>query len=81
VAFSKTNGEDTVLVVVNLDPHSTRETTVHVNMPALGMEWHDQYVVHDEITGESWTWGERNYVRLDPYHEPAHVLTVRRPQQ
>ena len=50
-------------------------------MPALGMEWHDQYVVHDEITGESWTWGERNYVRLDPYHEPAHVLTVRRPQQ
>jgi starch synthase (maltosyl-transferring) len=79
VVFSKTNGDDTVLVVVNLDPHSTRETMVHVNMPALGMEWHDQYVVHDEITGESWTWGERNYVRLDPYHEPAHVLTVRRP--
>jgi len=79
VVFSKTNGEDTVIVVVNVDPHSTRETTVHVNMPALGMDWHDQYVVHDEITGESWTWGERNYVRLDPYHEPAHVLTVRRP--
>jgi starch synthase (maltosyl-transferring) len=79
VVFSKTNGDDTVLVVVNLDPHSTRETSVHVNMPALGMDWHDQYVVHDEITGESWTWGERNYVRLDPYHEPAHVLTVRRP--
>ena len=79
VVFSKTNGDDTVLVVVNLDPHSIRETMVHVNLPALGMEWHDQYVVHDEITGESWTWGERNYVRLDPYHEPAHVLTIRRP--
>jgi starch synthase (maltosyl-transferring) len=79
VVYSKTNGDDTVLVVVNVDPHSTRETMVHVNMPALGMDWHDQYVVHDEITGESWTWGERNYVRLDPYHEPAHVLTVRRP--
>ena len=77
VVFSKTNGDDNVLVVVNLDPHSTRETTVHVNMPVL--DWHDQYVVHDEITGESWTWGERNYVRLDPYHEPAHVLTIRRP--
>ena len=51
------------------------------NMPALGMDWHDQFVVHDEITGETWTWGERNYVRLDPYVEPAHVLTVRRPQQ
>ena len=87
VVFSKTTGgldgptaeDDTVLVVVNVDPHSTRETMVHVNMPALGMDWHDQFVVHDEITGESWTWGERNYVRLDPYHEPAHVLTVRRP--
>jgi starch synthase (maltosyl-transferring) len=53
---------------------------VHVNMPALGMDWHEPYVVHDEITGEFWTWGERNYVRLDPYHEPAHVLTVRRPR-
>jgi starch synthase (maltosyl-transferring) len=70
---------DTVIVVVNVDPHGTRETIVHLDMPALGMDWHDQFVVHDEITGESWTWGERNYVRLDPYVEPAHVLTVRRP--
>ena len=23
------------------------------------------------------TWGQRNYVRLDPFTEPAHVLTVR----
>jgi starch synthase (maltosyl-transferring) len=74
-------GGDTVIVVVNVDPHGTRETLVHLNMPALGMDWHDQFVVHDEITGETWTWSERNYVRLDPYVEPAHVLTVRRPQQ
>ena len=67
--------------MVNVDPHGTRETLVHLNMPALGMDWHDQFVVHDEITGESWTWGERNYIRLDPYFEPAHVLTVRRPHQ
>ena len=81
VVYSKTEGDDTVIVVVNVDPHGTRETTVHLNMPALGLDWHDQFVVHDEITGESWTWGERNYVRLDPYVEPAHVLTVRRPHQ
>src|SRR3954469_25408858 len=29
--------EDTVIVVINVDPHGTRETTVHLNMPALGM--------------------------------------------
>jgi starch synthase (maltosyl-transferring) len=73
--------EDTVIAVVNVDPHGTRETTVHLNMPALGMDWFEQFSVHDEITGETWTWGERNYVRLDPYYEPAHILTVRRPHQ
>ncbi len=72
---------DCVLVVVNVDPHGTRETTVHLNMPALGMDWSDQFNVHDELTGQTWTWGESNYVRLDPYVEPAHILTVRRPHQ
>ncbi len=69
---------DTVIVVVNLDPHATRETTVHLDLPALGMDWGERYVVHDEVTGADWSWGQHNYVRLDPHHEPAHVLTVRR---
>jgi starch synthase (maltosyl-transferring) len=81
ICYSKQDGDDTVIVVVNVDPHGTRETTVHLNMPALGLDWHDQFVVHDELSGETWTWGERNYVRLDPYVEPAHILTLRRPQQ
>jgi starch synthase (maltosyl-transferring) len=85
IVYSKSatsaHGDDTVIVVVNVDPHGTRETTVQLNMPALGMGWQDQFVVHDELSGESWTWGERNYVRLDPYVEPAHILTVRRLHQ
>jgi starch synthase (maltosyl-transferring) len=81
LVFSKQEGEDTVIVVVNVDPHGTRETMVHLDMPALGLDWHDQVAVHDEITDETWTWGERNYVRLDPYVEPAHILSVRRPHQ
>jgi len=70
---------DLMLVVVNVDPHATRETTVHLNMPALGMDWTDRFTVHDELTGDSWTWGEHNYVRLDPHDQPAHIFTVRRP--
>jgi starch synthase (maltosyl-transferring) len=70
--------EDTVIVVINLDPHGARETTVHLNMPALGMDWWDSFIAHDEITDASWTWGEHNFVRLDPAYEPAHILTVRR---
>ncbi len=77
LCFSKSAGSDTVITVVNLDPHATRETTVHLDLPAMGRSWGDTFAVHDEITGEEWSWGQHNFVRLDPGHEPAHVLTVR----
>ncbi|MGL5827619.1 MAG: alpha-1,4-glucan--maltose-1-phosphate maltosyltransferase [Nocardioides sp.] len=67
---------DTVIVVINLDSHATRTSMVHLDMPALGLDWHDSFRVKDEITGETWTWRENNYVRLDPSREPAHILTV-----
>jgi starch synthase (maltosyl-transferring) len=41
------------------------------------MDWGDTFVVRDELSGDEWTWGQHNYVRLDPGVEPAHVLTVR----
>jgi len=68
--------DDTVIVVVNVDPHHTQETTVHLDMPGLGFDWTDGFRVYDEITGQSWHWGEHAYVRLDPGHEPAHILHV-----
>ena len=67
-----------MLVVLNLDPHGARETTIHLDMPALGLAWDASFVAEDEMTGQKFTWWERNYVRLDPHHEPAHILTVRR---
>jgi starch synthase (maltosyl-transferring) len=47
-------------------------------MPELGMDWNERFHVHDEITGADYLWGHTNYVRLDPYVEPAHVFTVHR---
>jgi len=67
---------DTVIVVVNLDSHAAREATLKLDMPALGFDWADRFRVTDQITGESYEWGEYPYVRLDPFREPAHVLTV-----
>ncbi|MCW2667326.1 MAG: hypothetical protein JWN57_2288 [Frankiales bacterium] len=78
MAWTKQTGDDIVMVVVNLDPHGAREATVTVNLPALGMEWTDTLTVTDAVTGATYQWGERNYVRLDPFFEPAHVFTVRR---
>jgi starch synthase (maltosyl-transferring) len=78
LVFSKQTGDDLVIVVINLDPHAARETMVHIDLPALGLDWHDTLAVHDEITGQDWHWSQHNYVRLDPGVEPAHLLTVRR---
>ncbi len=85
LVFSKTReldngGHDTVIVVVNTDPHATRETTVHLDLPALGLAWGDSFVVHDELTHDDWSWSQHNYVRLDPAYEPAHILTLRSPR-
>jgi starch synthase (maltosyl-transferring) len=75
--LSPTGHDDTVICVVNLDPHSMRETIVHLQMPDLGMGWQDTFVAHDMMTEQSWQWGERVYVRLG-FETPAHVVHVRR---
>jgi len=78
ICFSKRSSRDsdTMLAVVNLDPHQPREATVWLDMPALGMDDRSQFVVTDELTGESYRWGQANYVRLDPATAPAHIFTV-----
>jgi starch synthase (maltosyl-transferring) len=66
--------DNTVIVVVNTDPHSVRETMVHLDMQAL--ELPHSFEVEDLITGKKFTWGEHNFVRLDAFSEPAHILRV-----
>jgi starch synthase (maltosyl-transferring) len=78
IAYSKREGQDTVLVVVNLDPHHAQEATVSLDMPRLGLEWHEHVSVHDELTGETYRWDRNNYVRLEPGRAPAHVFHVQR---
>ncbi|SEF79754.1 alpha-1,4-glucan:maltose-1-phosphate maltosyltransferase [Thermomonospora echinospora] len=77
ICFSKRLGDDVVLVVVNLNPHQVREATVYLDMPALGLDWPDQFAVTDELSGETYEWRQSNYVRLDPHVRPAHIFTLR----
>jgi starch synthase (maltosyl-transferring) len=69
-------GGDTVLVVVNLDPHQPREATVWLDGAALGIDVRAGFTVTDDLTGASYRWSEANYVRLDPGSVPAHIFTV-----
>ncbi|MGC0208872.1 alpha-1,4-glucan--maltose-1-phosphate maltosyltransferase [Streptomyces levis] len=79
IAYSKRTGSDVVLVVANLDPHHAQEATVSLDMPQLGLDWHESVPVRDELTGETYHWGRNNYVRLEPGRAPAHVFHVQSP--
>ncbi|MDX3749011.1 alpha-1,4-glucan--maltose-1-phosphate maltosyltransferase [Streptomyces sp. AK08-02] len=82
IAYSKHTGEDTVVVVVNLDPHRTQEATVSLDMPQLGLDIREDeecsLAVRDELSGDTYRWGRTNYVRLEPGRTPAHVFHLLR---
>lgn len=68
--------DNVILVAVNLDPFHPHYCTAFVPPDAVGVAPGQQYRVTDLITGASYTWSDRNYVRLDPAVEPAHILRV-----
>lgn len=74
--FSPSGRPNTILTIVNLDPHSVRETMVHLDLPALGIEPGATFRVRDLLTNSVFEWGEHNFVRLDAFSEPAHILEV-----
>ena len=72
IAYAKQSGTNTVITVVNLDPHSPQEGLAVV--PAhLGLS--PIFTVRDLLTDERYEWRiGRNYVRLEPGRRQAHVL-------
>jgi starch synthase (maltosyl-transferring) len=81
MAFSKVARDrtDPMLVIANLDVHSARAAMVHLDLWQLGLDRHfGPYEAHDLMTDTVYVWhGADNYVRLDPFVEPAHVLALR----
>ncbi|MGA7147358.1 MAG: maltotransferase domain-containing protein [Microbacterium sp.] len=76
-ALSPTGRSDTIIVVVNTDPHSVRQTMVHLDTRVWGVEPGDPYDVEDLVTGAQWTWSDHNFVMLDAFTEPVHILHVK----
>ena len=69
---------NTVIVVANLDPHSSRETNIHLELWKLGLDETKPFKVKDLITGVEFSWGKSNFVKLDSFSEPVHILEVQR---
>jgi starch synthase (maltosyl-transferring) len=74
IAYTKQTGGNTVIVVVNIDPHNQQEGIVvvpaHLGLPPV-------FGAHDLLSDERWDWRiGRNYVRLVPGERQAHVVRV-----
>ncbi|MGH4024067.1 MAG: alpha-1,4-glucan--maltose-1-phosphate maltosyltransferase [Pseudonocardiaceae bacterium] len=80
LAYSKSDPAtgDTVLCVVTLDPVHAVYGTLHLDLPALGMQRQDRFEAYDEVSGETYGWGHTNFVRLEPWRNAAHIVHVRR---
>jgi starch synthase (maltosyl-transferring) len=74
LGYAKREGDNTLLIVVNLDPFETREG-VAIVPAASGLP--PAYPVRDLLSGESYFWHiGRNFVRLGPGQ--SHILRVER---
>lgn len=79
LCYHKHATDDHIIVAVNLDPHRPHETSVHVPIGDMGIGESEYYYADDLLAGTRYTWsGPRNYVRLDPHEQVAHVLHVHR---
>lgn len=78
IAYSKREGSDLVLVVLNLDPTYAQETTVHWDMNALGLV-SDRFMAHDLLDNKVFEWRQDTFIRLDPSGpagKVAHIVYV-----
>ena len=75
IAYSKRDGDNLILVVINLDPSFAQETTIHWNMSDLGLQ-NDNFEVTDLIDGANYHWSVHTYVRLDPTRLSGKVVHI-----
>jgi len=73
LCYSKQEGDNLVLVVVNLDPHHTQGGWIDFDRAPGG----ERYALEDLVAAGHYTWsGRRSFVQLDPRTLPAHVFRV-----
>jgi starch synthase (maltosyl-transferring) len=82
ICYSKQSesGDDTILVIVNLDPLNMQHGFIQLPLADWGLGPQAAVEVVDLLSNEHYFWrGEWNYVRLDPRLRMAHILQVKKP--
>ena len=75
IAYSKREGDNLILVVINLDPNFAQETTVNWDLKALGLSV-DNFAVTDLIDSAQYNWSAHTYIRLDPTRLSGKVVHI-----
>ena len=74
VCYSKSAGENVIIVAVNLDPHNAQSGWVDIDLDIA-----QPFQVHELLSNARYTWHtHRNFVQLNPHVVPAHIFRIRR---
>ena len=78
--YSKTSGDNTVLVAVNLDPYGVHDGHLELPLETLGIGEDEEYVVEELISGRELPGRRGRYfwVRLVPEENVAEIFRVRK---
>jgi starch synthase (maltosyl-transferring) len=76
IAYSKAAGDNLIVVVVSLDPHSECEGQLVLPIHDLGLPADEAFSAHDLLHDAHYTWqGTHHYLRLSP-DRPAHIFRL-----
>ena len=78
--YSKTTGDNTVLVAVNLDPFATHDAHLELPLETLGIAEDEEYVVEELISGRvlPGRYGRYFWVQLTPNDNIAEIFRIRK---
>jgi starch synthase (maltosyl-transferring) len=79
IAYSKSSGDNQILIVVNLDPSQEQAGWIDLDLKRLAIPHNETFEIEDLLTGNRYQWHDRsNYVALRPDVMPAHIFRLLR---
>jgi starch synthase (maltosyl-transferring) len=82
LCYSKSSGDNTILVAVNLDPAQEQSGWIDLDLKQLAICHNATFEIEDLLTGVHYHWHDRsNYVALRPDLMPAHIFRLIRPSR
>ena len=75
LAYSKTFGDNRIVVVVNLDPHHEHRGWLSLDPGDLGLPEDQRWDMHDLLGSQHASWkGSTHYMRLNPQKTPVRIF-------